>query len=131
MIAGLFRGGVIIVLEFGLVEVDDEIRPGAVCLGACTPFAAGNGEEAHLLYESDYSVDGGGGGDELVTVGGKLPSLLDFLEQGIDGGGGRPGCTHARNVGGKMVMVHQYVGCPEVLKKFTGFHGGIPNIFVI
>ena len=56
----------------------------------------------------------------MVTVGGKLPALLGLIEQGIDGGGGIPGCTHARDVGVKMVIVHQSVGCPEVLKKFMG-----------
>ena len=67
-------------LAFGLVEVDDKIRLGAVCLGACTPFAAGNGEETRLLYESNSSADGGGGGDGLVTVSGKLHTLLSLLE---------------------------------------------------
>ena len=46
-------------------------------------------------------------------------------------GRGILGCAHARDVGGKMVVVHQSVGCPKVAKKFMGCHGGIPNIFVI
>ena len=62
-------------IAFGLAEVDDEIRPGAVFLGACTPFAAGNEEETRLLYESDSSADGGGGGDRL----GWLPLVENFL----------------------------------------------------
>ena len=118
-------------LAFDLAEVDDEIHPGAVQLGACTPFAAGNGEEACLLYDNDSSTDGDGGGDGFVTVGGELSASLDLLEQGVDRGGGRPGCAHARDVGGKMVVVHQSVGCPEVSKKFLGCHGDIPNIFVM
>ena len=51
--ACLFRGDGAIVLAFDLAEVDDEVRPGVVCLGARTPFMVDNGEEACLLYDDD------------------------------------------------------------------------------
>ena len=86
---------------------------------------------ARLLYHGESSADGGGGGDGFVTVGEKLPARLDLIEQGFNGGGGRPGCAHARNIGGNLVVVHQSVGYPEVLKKFLGYHGVISNIFII
>ena len=59
MINDLFYGGRAIVLAFGRAELDDEVCPGAVRLGTCTPFAVGNGEEARLFYVDECCTNGG------------------------------------------------------------------------
>ena len=50
----------------------NEVFLGAVCLDASLPLSASSGEQTCLLDDEESSADGGGVGDRLVAVNGKL-----------------------------------------------------------
>ena len=67
---------------------------------------------------------------------GSLPLVANFLQvliflNRVSMGVGEDQGVCVRDVGGNLVIAHQYVGRPEVSKKLLDCHRCIPNIFVM